>query len=138
MIDRSEISRNGSAPLPARRCTPLPVSTDTSDLTAISRSYRVILEWAQREVQFFDPVIVSADPHRGPLLRAAVRKRRLPIDGILVHDWGHTRASKHLRFRFGAQLYSIEGISFVAVSVCEVGRLSDDLLVVERKNYQRL
>jgi cell division protease FtsH len=104
-------------------------------------AHRWLLEAASRATSMCDPVALSAGQYHGTLLKAARKGAALPVDGVLVHDWGWGQRKGDSGIRLGMRVYDLDGISFVAVQFAmdmnaEESGLS--FLAVERKDYRRL
>src|SRR5262245_61990792 len=80
-------------------------------------AHRHLIESVSNATSMKDPVAVSAGQYHWPLLKAARKGEALPIEGVLVHDWGWGDRKGETGIRLGMRGYELEGIEFVAVQL---------------------
>jgi hypothetical protein len=112
-----------------------------SDLRRYTADHCYLLEQAARAAGLSDPVAVDMDEFYAPLVKAALRRELVGIDGVLVRDWDPDGRRTNPGIQLGMRVYEIEGVRFVRVrflhndhSIC----WGLDFVAVARGDYGKL
>lgn len=103
--------------------------------------HRFLLDCVRRQVGLEDPVAVDMDEFYLPLVKAAVRRELLPLDGVLVRDWDPDNRRTHPGIQVGMRVYEIQGIRFARVRFHHDDSTNCwglDFVAVAVKDYARL
>ena len=112
-----------------------------SQLQQYAADHRYLLDAIARQAGFADPIAIDLDEFYLPLVKHAVKRELLPLDGVLVRDWDPDNRRTTPGFQIGMRCYDIEGIRFVRVRFHHNDRLNGwglDFVAVDRKDYKRL
>src|SRR5258708_1319088 len=78
-----------------------------SSLQNYTAAHRYVLETVAHAANFVDPVAFTAGSFHWPLLKAARKGPKLPIDGVLVPDWDISQRGAYPGIRLGARVYDL-------------------------------
>ncbi|HJT79241.1 MAG TPA: ATP-binding protein [Gemmataceae bacterium] len=113
-----------------------------TSLRRYTAEHRYVLARVARAAGFADPVAVDLDEFAAPLLRAARKRELLPLDGVLIRDWGPDNRREEAGVLLGARLYEAEGIRFALVRFPYNAQPNAwgifNFTVVDRKDYRSL
>jgi cell division protease FtsH len=112
-----------------------------SSLQNYTAAHRYVLETVAHAADIVDPVAFSAGSFHWPLLKAARKGPKLPIDGVLVPDWDISQRGAYPGIRLGARMYDLAGVRFVTIQFSFDQYLEEtalNFLAVSRKDYTRL
>lgn len=84
---------------------PLPLAQVTAD-------HRTLVDAAAAAAGIVDPVAIEPDDFRFVILKHAIRGRLVPVQGVLVRDWDRSWTRYWPGIKFGARLYTLDGIRF--------------------------
>lgn len=103
--------------------------------------HRYLLECVAQQAGFAQPVAIDMDEFYLPLVKNAIRRDILPVDGVLVRDWDPDNRRTHPGVQIGIRIYEIEGIRFARVRFHQDDHANCwglDFVAVDRKDYRRL
>lgn len=109
-------------------------------LEQYTADHRFLLDATACAAGLVDPVAVELDAFFQPLLTQATRGPLVPIDNVLIRDWDPNHRKVWPGVKFGARLYTIDGIRFAR---CHCDFHSDfysngyDFFAVSRADYTR-
>lgn len=106
-----------------------------------SADHRFLLDAAARAAGLERPVAIDLDEFAGPLLRKALRRELVPLDGVLVRDWDPDNRRTNPGVRIGVRVYEIEGIRFARAQFShdnDSNCAGMDFAAVDEKDYARL
>jgi hypothetical protein len=103
--------------------------------------HRYLLECVRRQTGLAQPIAVDMDEFYEPLVKAALRRELLPVDGVLVRDWDPDNRRTEPGVQIGMRVYEIEGIRFARVRFHQDDHANCwglDFVAVDQKDYRRL
>jgi hypothetical protein len=110
-------------------------------LEQYTAAHRRLLAIVAAQAGMAEPIAFTAPEHLWPLLRAARKRRLMPVEGVLVRDW--TRGDRHAcsGVQLGIRLYEIETIVFANIEFIFEHNVHDagiSFLAVDSKDYRKL
>jgi hypothetical protein len=112
-----------------------------TELERYTADHRALLDLLVHQAGIPDPVAFEGGSLHWPLMRSARKRGTLPVDGVLVRDWGCARQSGICSVLLGIQLYELHSIRFAQVAFPinrNLAPVGYSFLAVSRADYLRL